>query len=381
MVNVFLKHCPNYDFDLLKEVIRDALNSTSFVNIKKDDTVFLKVNCLGPYREELAITTNPIFLKAVIELVKEKTLNILVGDNPASRDIIFCLKKNGMYDVICEENVKVFNPLEQVEIINNDAKNFRSFMVSKQIVECDYLINIPKLKTHALTYFTCAQKNLFGLIYGLNKSSWHVKAPTPLDFANAIADLYGAIIDHFGKDHIINICDAIDCLEGEGPGPSGSKCFVGAVLAANDALALDKVAIEVAGLDYNSYALGKGLVNTNYGETNLDNITIIGDEIESFNNIHIKEPDKKVTSSITKLVNHKFIRNLCLEHPLVDKNKCVKCGECAKMCSSHAMTILKGEYPKLKSKKCIRCWCCSEVCPQSAIKKSNRPLIGKILFK
>ena len=41
----------------------------------------------------------------------------------------------------------------------------------------------------------------------------------------------------------------------------------------------------------------------------------------------------------------------------------------------------QGNYPHLKVNKCIRCWCCSEVCPVSAISKSKRPLIGRIIIK
>ena len=50
-------------------------------------------------------------------------------------------------------------------------------------------------------------------------------------------------------------------------------------------------------------------------------------------------------------------------------------------CPPKAMQIKKGEFPHLKNKQCIRCWCCAEVCPQNAIKKSKRPIIGKIILK
>ena len=77
----------------------------------------------------------------------------------------------------------------------------------------------------------------------------------------------------------------------------------------------------------------------------------------------------------------KFLRNLLLEHPVINKDKCIKCGECAKICPPKTMTIVKGQFPSLKNKNCIRCWCCAEVCPQNAIDKNKRPLIGRILLK
>lgn len=381
MVNVYLKSCPSYDFDYLKETVRDALSHTSFVNIKDSDSVFIKVNSLGAYDKDLAITTNPIFLKAVIELVKEKTSNIIVGDNPANKDLAVALKKNGMLEVIEEENVKLLNGANQITIENPMYHTYKDFDVSREIVEADYLINLPKLKTHTLTYFSCAEKNLFGLIYGLNKSKWHVKAPTPLDFAYVLGDLYGAIKLQFKDDHIIHLADAIDALEGEGPSTSGKKKHLGLILASNDAISLDRVAIKLTKLNYDKYVLGKINSELMLGEVDLENINILGDDINQFNDISLKEPDEGVSSRAMKLLRMKFVRNLCLEHPIIDKEICKRCGECANICSSHAMTIIKGEYPRLKSNKCIRCWCCQEVCPHHAIKKSKRPLIGKIIFK
>ena len=381
MTSVYLKKCSTYDFDKLKEAVREALDATSFKNIKETDSVFIKVNCLGAYSEDLAITTNPLFLKAVIELVKEKTSHIKVGDNPANKDLVLALKKNGMYKVIEEENVDVLDGKVQTTITNPNFHTYKEFEVSKEIIEADYLINLPKLKTHTLTYFSCAQKNLFGLIYGLKKSSWHVKAPTPLDFAYVICDLYGAIKANYQENHIINLCDGIIALEGEGPSTSGSPKEAGIILAANDAVSLDQVAIKLAKIHKDKYIIGKLAGDLNLGETNLDNIEILGDTIDCFSDVSLREPDQGISSKAMKFLRHKIIRNVCLEHPRVNKEICVRCGECAKMCSSHALTIKPGEYPSLTSSKCIRCWCCQEVCPKHAIEKTKRPIIGKIIFK
>ena len=76
----------------------------------------------------------------------------------------------------------------------------------------------------------------------------------------------------------------------------------------------------------------------------------------------------------------KMVRNLLLEHPVIKHSECIKCGECAKICPPKTMTIKPGQFPKLDKSHCIRCWCCSEVCPQNAIKKSKRPIAGRIIF-
>ena len=69
------------------------------------------------------------------------------------------------------------------------------------------------------------------------------------------------------------------------------------------------------------------------------------------------------------------------KRPNINKDKCIKCGECAKICPPKTMVIEKGNFPHLKNIQCIRCWCCAEVCPKNAIQKSKRPILGKILLK
>ena len=98
MSKVVLKYCNEYSLELIKKHIKDSLELLGGLDslIKPNDKVFIKCNCVGPFDKNLGITTHPIFVKAVLEIVKEKTNNIIIGDNPATRDITFTLKKNGI---------------------------------------------------------------------------------------------------------------------------------------------------------------------------------------------------------------------------------------------------------------------------------------------
>ena len=129
------------------------------------------MNCVGPFEAERAITTHPIFAQAVIQLVKEITTNIVIGDNPATKDLLFTLKKNGLYDVIVEENLKIINGREFTTITNSKCHIYSDFQVSKAMVDVDVMINLPKLKTHSLTYMTGAEKNSFGFNFWI-KQGW-----------------------------------------------------------------------------------------------------------------------------------------------------------------------------------------------------------------
>lgn len=380
-MKVALLKCHEYDLDLLKEKIRASLFLIdAYDKIKANAKVFIKLNLVGPFHPDLGITTHPTFVKAVIQIVKEKTSNILIGDNPATKDLIYTLKKTGIYDVIKEENIQIVNNKELVTINNSQYKIYQSFNVSKEMIDVDIMINLPKLKTHAFAYMTGAEKNLFGLIYGLSKASWHVKAANPLQFGEAINDLYGAVLEHFESRQIIHICDGILGLEGEGPGTSGIPKKANAILASLDAISLDRVACELVQLNYKLQFINTIGNERKLGVGDINKITIVGDKISDFD-VKFLAPKDSLGILGLKIIKIKGFRNLILEHPKIDHHKCIKCGECAHICPPKAMQIKTKQYPTVKTSVCIRCWCCSEVCPQEAIYKSKRPLIGRFILK
>ena len=382
MSKVALLKCEEYQLELIKNKLLEGLSFFGGLKsfIKKDDRVFIKLNCVGPFEAEKAITTHPIFVKAVIQLVKEITTNIIIGDNPATKDLLFTLKKNGLYDVIVEENLEIINGREFTTITNSKCHVYSAFQVSKAMVDVDVMINLPKLKTHSLAYMTGAQKNLFGFIFGLNKAGWHVKASNPLEFGEAINDLYGAILNTYKDKKILNIMDGIVGLEGEGPSSGGLPKQASAILISPDGISLDRVAVEVVHLDVNKLFINNIGGTRGYGENNLEKITILGNQLSDFQSVHFLPPKDSLGNLGLKMLRLKMVRNLLLEHPVIKHSECIKCGECAKICPPKTMTIKPGQFPKLDKSHCIRCWCCSEVCPQNAIKKSKRPIAGRIIF-
>ena len=177
---VLIQKCEDYNLDIIRDLIDKSFKEFNIYD-KLDSTkkVFIKLNLVGPFEKEKGITTHPVILQAVLDLILPITKNIIVGDNPAIRDQIPTLKKCGLYDTIKNANVEILEGTDFTTITNSNPKIYSKFEVSRQMIDCDLLINLPKIKTHSLTYMTCAEKNFFGLIYGLNKSAWHTKASNP----------------------------------------------------------------------------------------------------------------------------------------------------------------------------------------------------------
>ena len=381
-MKVYVKYCETYNN--IQEEVNYLLNNVldNGKVIKDNMTVFLKTNGLAPHPANKAITTHPSVVQAVIRYFKNYNVKIIVGDNPATKEMKTVFKVNGTMDVIEEEKVELANNKDLKVISAKEYKRYKDFNVSREIVESDILVNLPKLKTHGLAYFTGAQKNLFGTIHGLEKAQWHVKSSTPLEFGEAMADLYSAIKSEMKDKIMVNLMDGIEGLEGEGPSTGGSKKKANVLLASNDAIALDRVAMEIVKLDYSKSFISIISNNRGLGEFNIENIEVEGDSLSLFKDVKfVPAKVEEIGIRSLKLVNKYNVKNLVLEHPKFDKNKCIKCGECKKICPPQAISIEKGKTPKVNKNKCIRCWCCGEVCPVNAISKSKRPLIGRLFFK
>jgi len=381
-MNVYVKYCESYENiqDKVNYLLDNVLDNGNV--IKDNMTVFLKTNALAPHPASRAITTHPSVVRAVIRYFKKYNVKIIVGDNPATKEMKTVYKVNGTLDVVEEEKVNLANNKDLKVISAKEYKRYKDFNVSREIVEADILVNLPKLKTHGLAYFTGAQKNLFGTIYGLEKAQWHVKSSSPAEFGEAMADLYSAIKNEMKDKIMINLMDGIEGLEGEGPSTGGNKKEANVLLSSRDAIALDRVAMEIVKLDYKKSFISIISNERGLGEFNLDNINIEGDPLTLFKDVKFVPANVEGVGIRSLKINNKLnIKKFVLEHPKFDKSKCIKCGECKKICPPQAIKIEKGKTPCVSKSKCIRCWCCAEVCPVNAISKSKRPIIGRIFFK
>ncbi|MBL0189529.1 MAG: DUF362 domain-containing protein [Candidatus Obscuribacter sp.] len=120
------------------------------------------------------------------------------------------------------------------------------FICPRTIVKADYVLSVPKLKTHHWVGMTCSMKNLFGTVpgrkYGWPKNLLHIKG-----IPHSIIDL-----QHLVKPQLA-IVDAIVAMEGDGPINGMAKHF-GYVVVGQDVAAVDATCARMIGMDPNELA-------------------------------------------------------------------------------------------------------------------------------
>ncbi|MGQ4832553.1 MAG: P-loop NTPase [Candidatus Asgardarchaeia archaeon] len=73
----------------------------------------------------------------------------------------------------------------------------------------------------------------------------------------------------------------------------------------------------------------------------------------------------------------KLLREVHAFLPVIDNDKCIKCGECAKACRIHALIQAGDSYPVFFPELCTSCGACALVCPTKAISDGQK-LMGWI---
>jgi ferredoxin len=236
---------------------------------------------------------------------------------------------------------------------------------------CEYLVNLPKFKTHDLTLLTGAIKNLFGLVSGTYKTELHKKFFEKDDFANILVDIFQE------AKPALTIVDGIVAMEGDGPATSGKLRNLNLLFAGADCVALDSILALIMGVDPLSVTTTKEAVSRGLGEADMNSISILG---ESLSDVGGKPFLLPTTSTIRKSIPKpviKFAKKFIRYLPFVVHANCIRCSACVQACPSKIIS-LKDNHIHFDYSKCIFCFCCQEACPASAI-KVKKSLLAKMI--
>ena len=362
---VFLKKCSTYE--KVEPIVFSLLDKYK-PKLKKKAKILLKPNFLYAAPPEKGVSPHPTVMAAVAKWCRKNFPEsiIYLGDSsgvfgvPAFNQ---CIKELNVTPIAKKYDIKIRPFDTQERVLVNNPKNvmWKDLEFPDIVVDADFIINICKLKTHVLTLFTGAVKNMYGCIVGKTKGKGHVDGYTNVRFGNLLVDVCTTAKPN------ISIMDAVVGMEGQGPG-RGDPVKIGYVIASDNPFAVDHAALKLVSLDEKTiYTQIQGRERKFF-----DKVEIIGD----YKPITIKavEPSPMImTNAIPEFLSmfSRLIRRLSFEAfqkiPIINEKDCVKCYDCVKACPVQTIKIKKDKFPKVIHKECIGCFMCVEHCKYKSI--------------
>ena len=214
------------------------------INIR-GKTVLLKPN-LVDYIPGNAINTHPLLVLAAAESFRRMgAKSVLVGEGPGhQRDTQLVLSQSGYEQCLRDERIR-FIDLNRDQLIRTPLRasytGMRDLWLPRTVLEADFLVSMPKIKTHHWSGVTLSMKNMFGLVpgarYGWPKNILHWKG-----IQGSILDLCATVPIHFV------IADGIVAMEGNGP-LNGTPRPLGKIVLADDPVAADATCARLMGFE------------------------------------------------------------------------------------------------------------------------------------
>ena len=379
MSKIAIASCPSYEPAVCRNALETIISSVGGLDwVRPGMRIGIKANLVAAMKPESAATTHPALLRALCDLLKERGAEPVIGDSPGG--LYTALYVNRIYHAsgMHETGAELNSDYGTREVTLPEAKIAKTATVTEWLLHCDGIINFCKLKSHGMMGLSCAAKNLFGTIPGTMKPEYHFRYPKPEDFANMLVDL-----DEFWKPKL-NLVDAVVAMEGNGP-TAGSPRPMGVVAAGDNPHCLDLLCAYLIGIDPRTVptlcaAAARGLV-----PERVEDLAVDGDW-RSFVCADFKTITERSGLQFQNTMKgrrgqafSRFVERTIAARPGVEKEACIGCEKCRKICPAKAITMRRGK-PSINRSKCIRCFCCQEFCPKGAM-KVRRPPVARFLVR
>lgn len=231
------------DYAEAERMTREALRLLGITEIcARQDKVLIKPNLVLPTAPEIAETTHPNVVAALVRICKETGASVAVGDSCAwdfPMDAV--LDATGIKDAALNagaDEIIDFAAAERVDVDIPNARSIGTASIPKCVVEADVIINLPKMKNNFVTLTTLSIKNMLGLLRSADRHQYH---RTPWDMAWAVNDLFKIVQDK----HRLTLIDGIQAVEGATH--LGPICSPGVLVASQDPIAAEAVTNTIMG--------------------------------------------------------------------------------------------------------------------------------------
>lgn len=232
----------SYETDLVS-LISETLSEFNLDVRQK--SVLLKPNFVGADPLQI-MNTHPAVVAAAREVfLRLGAATVVVGEGPAlERDTEAILEAIRLRDYLgsLQDAFVDFN-VDDVRRVNlrTRASSLKQLYLPATVLRADFVVSMPKLKTHHWAAVTLSLKNMFGIVpghcYGWPKNVLHWAG-----ISKSILDLNSTVRPDFA------IVDGIVAMEGNGP-TQGEPKASGVLVMGDDPVAVDATCARLMKLD------------------------------------------------------------------------------------------------------------------------------------
>jgi len=272
----------NYETPL--ESVRKAVElADGFMNLPPGAKVFIKPNIVFSNAKikfpKYGVITTSRVIEDIILLLREKGIkDITIGEGIVIRDPkdtvtpAHAFESLGYNRLGEKYGVKAVNTLKE-ELTKVDLGEGAELTFNRQIMESDFVVNIPVMKAHNQTRVSLGIKNLKGVIDIPSRKRCH-SADDEKDLHWWVARLADRM------PPMLTLYDGIFTNE-RGPGADGRLRRSNILMAATDVLAGDLVGCKVLGHDPTEVPYLVHAANNRHRSLDMQDIQVVGQSIES----------------------------------------------------------------------------------------------------
>ena len=243
---VFVSKLTEYDADIASAIISGMQELGVTAKEIKGKKILLKPNLVEPQANTIHINTHPLIVRGAAEAFLSLGADrVTVAEGPGHcHDTLRTLEESGMADVLLEDRIPFVDlNCDDVYTIRNKGgySSLKTLTFPVALAQADWIVSMPKLKTHHWAGVTLSMKNMFGVMpgrfYGWPKNVLHYAG-----INQCILDINTTVRPHFA------IVDGIVGMEGDGP-IMGSPKHAGVLVMGRNFVAVDATCTRIMGFN------------------------------------------------------------------------------------------------------------------------------------
>jgi uncharacterized protein (DUF362 family) len=213
--DVLVARAETYAVDLV-DILRRGLDE---IGVGKDaiqgKSVLLKPNLVEPTVAAPHVNTHPALVRAVVEVFRRwDAREVFVAEGQGHcRDTAFVLEQSGLEQVLDDDRID-FVDLNYDDVFTATNRlgftKLSKLYLPQSLRRADFIVSLPKLKTHHWAGVTLSMKNFFGVMPGVCYG-WPKNVLHHAGINQSILDITATVRPHLA------IVDGIVGMEGDGP--------------------------------------------------------------------------------------------------------------------------------------------------------------------